>query len=218
MEQSTNPASEFATAKDFANGNRDGGGGVGVNVAALFVQKNGGYFGLPHVDPWDEERDARNYNGPYPVVAHPPCSRWCQLAFINEKRYGHKVGDDGGCFESALGSVRKFRGVLEHPAKTYAWKRFELPKPKRGKWLFGAGGWVTEVSQRAYGHRAIKDTWLYYVGKFQPNLNWERPKPLAQISFCKNHGNSALPRLSKKEASATPTLFRDLLIWLAEIA
>jgi len=27
-------------------------------IAALFVETNGVYFGLPDVDPWDERRDA----------------------------------------------------------------------------------------------------------------------------------------------------------------
>jgi hypothetical protein len=48
-----------------------------TTVAALYVEKDGAYFGLPGVDPWDEERDATLYDGPYPVVAHPPCNRWC---------------------------------------------------------------------------------------------------------------------------------------------
>ena len=58
-------------------------------IAALYVQKNGCYFGLPDVDPWDEERDARLYAGPHPVVAHPPCARWCRLAGLVESRYPH---------------------------------------------------------------------------------------------------------------------------------
>lgn len=45
-------------------------------IAALFVQTNGCYFGIDGVDPWDEKRDARKYEGPYSVVAHPPCERW----------------------------------------------------------------------------------------------------------------------------------------------
>jgi hypothetical protein len=45
-------------------------------IAALFVERNGIYFGIPGVDPWDERRDARTYAGPWPVVAHPPCARW----------------------------------------------------------------------------------------------------------------------------------------------
>ena len=38
-------------------------------VAALFVAKDGPYFGLEGVDPWDGARDARLYAGPHPVVA-----------------------------------------------------------------------------------------------------------------------------------------------------
>lgn len=33
-------------------------------VAALYVETGGSYYGLPDVDPWDEARDARLYNGP----------------------------------------------------------------------------------------------------------------------------------------------------------
>jgi hypothetical protein len=95
-------------------------GGGSIEVAALFVESRGHYFGLDGVEPWDEAQDARKYNGPHPVVAHPPCSSWCQLAHVNKKRYGIEIGDDDGCFKSALESVRKFGGVLEHPAFSYA--------------------------------------------------------------------------------------------------
>jgi hypothetical protein len=27
-------------------------------IAALFVERNGPYYGIPYVDPWDESRDA----------------------------------------------------------------------------------------------------------------------------------------------------------------
>lgn len=90
-------------------------------IAALFVQANGSYYGLPDVDPWDQKRDARLYPGPWPVVAHPPCSRWCRLAGLVEARWGHKRGEDGGCFAFALASVRRWGGVLEHPAYSDAW-------------------------------------------------------------------------------------------------
>ena len=87
-------------------------------IAALYVETNGAYSGRPDVDPWDIERDARRYDGPHPVVAHPPCDRWCKMAPVNQARYGHKVGDDGGCFAAALAAVRRWGGVLEHPALT----------------------------------------------------------------------------------------------------
>src|SRR5262249_22368153 len=122
-------------------------------IAALFVQTDGAYFGLPGVDPWDEPRDARAYGGPHPVVAHPPCGRWCKpLAKVNQTRYGHKIGDDEGRFAAALENVRRYGGVLEHPANSYAWDHFELQRPKRGSWQFDGTFWVTEDSQSAYGH------------------------------------------------------------------
>jgi hypothetical protein len=111
-------------------------------VAALYVEKDGAYFGLPDVDPWDEERDARLYAGPWPVVAHPPCNRWCQLAFLNQAVNGLRVGDDGGTFEAALNAVRAWGGVLEHPAHSHAWAKFDLPKPPESGWQRTfCGGW-----------------------------------------------------------------------------
>ena len=190
-------------------------------IAALYVQRNGVYYGLPDVDPWDEARDARKYAGPWPVVAHPPCTRWCQLARVVEARYGHRVGEDGGCFEAALNAVRSWGGVLEHPALSLAWGKYQLPFPPAFGWRRDLmdGGWVCEVAQRAYGHPARKATWLYYCGEeAPPALNWSRPKPIATVSFMTNHGGGSLPRLTKRAASATPIEFRDLLLSIARSA
>jgi hypothetical protein len=133
-----------------------------VTVAALYVDPNGVYAGLPDVEVWDEARDARQYAGPWPVVAHPPCARWCQLASVNAARWGTPIGEDGGCFAAALDAVRVYGGVLEHPAYSLAWPTFDLPYPVPGHWRrsFLDAGWVTEVAQSAYGHPARKRTWL----------------------------------------------------------
>jgi len=65
-------------------------------IAALYVQTNGCYFGLPDVDPWDEKRDARLYAGPWAVVAHPPCERWGRYWRGGPSvRVPKKKGDDG---------------------------------------------------------------------------------------------------------------------------
>lgn len=194
-------------------------------VAALFVEPNGVYYGLEGVEPWDEKRDARLYRGPHPVVAHPPCGRWCMpLAKVNETRYGHRVGDDGGCFDAALRAVSHYGGMLEHPANTAAWNHFGLAKPKRGVWTFNAHvnsktGWVAQVAQSAYGHRARKRTWLYYCGSTTPppDLDWSEPPPTAVTSWLQRT-NTTLPRITKREADRTPIAFRDLLLSLARSA
>lgn len=192
-----------------------------IRVAALFVQTDGCYFGVDGVDPWDEPRDARLYNGPYPVVAHPPCQRWGAMAAVNWTRWGgehNRPGNDEGCFASALASVRLFGGVLEHPAKTRAWDAYGLTKPKSGGWMCSDdGGFVCEVWQSAYGHRANKATWLYYRGKNPPrDLRWDRPRGTHQIGFHDQRGKSVnKPTLSRMEANATPIEFRDALIRLA---
>ncbi len=194
-------------------------------IAALFVQKDGCYYGLPGVDPWDLERDARKYNGPHPVVAHPPCARWCRLAGLVEARWGLKRGDDGGCFASALASVRRWGGVLEHPAFTDAFGAYGIGSPvSRGWQRTLCGGWVTTVQQAAYGHRARKETWLYAVSKSPlPELAWGDYEGDAVVSSCTVRGDGSFYRgtkdkLSAKAASATPIAFRDMLLSIAESA
>jgi hypothetical protein len=194
-------------------------------IAALFVQNGGGYFGLPDVDPWDVARDARNYAGPYPVVAHPPCSRWCRLAGLVEARWGHKKGDDGGCFAHALKCVRTYGGVLEHPAYSDAWHAYELPvPPSDGGWVGDLwGGWSCHVEQARYGHPAKKATWLYARGVDLPRLRWGHVADqdvTAAVSWCGNRTwkGSDRRRIGKSEASKTPPGFRDLLIAIARTA
>ena len=152
-----------------------------TTVAALFVAKGGCYYDLPGVDPWDAERDARKYQGPHVVVAHPPCQLWVNFAALNFKRWGgehNRPGNDGGCFASALASVREYCGVLEHPAGSNAWKAHGLTAPPReGGWASARWRvnteWVCEVWQSAYGHLARKRTWLYYVGTEPRELDGE---------------------------------------------
>ena len=189
-------------------------------IAALYVQRDGSYSGLQCIDPWDKSRDARRYDGPFPVVAHPPCQLWGKLARVNYARWGgahNKPGNDGGCFAAALAAVRKFGGVLEHPAQSYAWAAHDLAQP-RGRWQRTLdGGWVCEVWQSAYGHRASKATWLYYYGASMPaELDWRRTKGTHQVGGADHRGKELnKPTLSKREANATPEKFRDALLHLA---
>ena len=193
-----------------------------TDVSVLYCNPRGPYPGLV-ADWWDEKRDARLYAGPNPVVAHPPCNRWSvPFAFVNQTRYGLRVGDDGGCFEAALRAVRAYGGVLEHPAGTHAWKHFRLPRPRLGQWstAFVNAGWVAEVSQVAYGHPAEKRTWLYYVGSETPApADWTRPKATGKCGgFRDGDGAHRLRRIRDRHASATPVAFARWLIDLAAAA
>jgi hypothetical protein len=191
-------------------------------VAALFVQPDGPYVDLfvNGVDYYPEYRDARTYKGPLPVIAHPPCQLWGNFARINYARWGgehNKPGNDGGLFAFALAAVNRWGGVLEHPAKTAAWNAHGLKKPATPGWSRSGAGWVCEVWQSAYGHRANKATWLYWRGNGAPReLRWDRVAGSHQIGYTDQRGKKAnKPTLSKREASATPPAFREELISLA---
>lgn len=203
-------------------------------IAALYVETDGCYFNLPGVDPWDEPRDARNYCGPHPVVAHPPCQRWGkfwagQPLWI--KRTGERKikGDDGGCFAWALESVRRYGGVLEHPWGSHAWPHFGLTVPPRtGGWVKAddQGGWTCCVEQGRYGHYARKPTLLYAVGCVLPDLDWgisEHRIPQWAIdkyglAYCKRAGELAFKGGGKdsKARIGTPPPFRDILVNMAK--
>lgn len=212
----------------------------GVGVAALFVDPKGVYPQLLGMNRcWDEARDARGYGTHYatelPVVAHPPCQLWVNMAAVNWKRYGRQRpawypgGDDEECFAAALRAVRAYGGVLEHPAGSHAWAKHGLTSPvgaggRRLPWLTVArwsgldfitpwGEWVCEVWQSAYGHPARKRTWLVYCGTRPPfELRWDRQPGTHQVGWFDRNK----PTLSKRAASATPVAFAEELIRLAE--
>ncbi len=188
-------------------------------IAALFVASDSIYKSLG-CDCYDAERDALTYTGNAPVVAHPPCQRWGNMGKANWARYGgeHNMpGNDGGCFKFALDAVNRCGGVLEHPALTHAWAAYGLPYPGLG-WTRWKQGWVCEVSQSAYGHRARKKTWLYYFGANPPlPARWDSPRGTHQVGFPDKRGKARnKPTLSKREASATPLAFAEFLIALAQ--
>jgi hypothetical protein len=206
-------------------------------IAALFVETNGVYFGLADVQPWDKNADARKYDGPFPVVAHPPCERWGRYwsggpsAGIRRTK-----GADGGCFASALVAVRRFGGVLEHPEASHAWREFGLrTPPKSGGWIVADefGGWTCCVEQGHYGHPARKATWLYACGGdwpggiVTPELRWgpssgqrldEGFHSKEERDAARASGVKPRRRLSTAENLATPIEFRDLLLSIARSA
>lgn len=199
-------------------------------VAALYVETGGSYYGLPGVDPWDEARDARKYAGPHPVVAHPPCQRWGRFWHgSTRKPHQFNLGDDGGCFESALAAVRRWGGVLEHPADSRAWSHYGLNRPKRGEGWAPAdwqGGWTCYVEQGHYGHSSRKPTWLYAFGVVAlPDLDWSLGAQRLPQWMIDRYGYEKARRIGvvamvggkdkTRIRNATPEPFRNLLLSIA---
>lgn len=205
-------------------------------IAALYVKTGGSYYGLPGVDPWDEARDARLYDGPHPVVSHTPCQRWGKLWAgqpLHIKRTGERKikGDDGGCFKASLDAVRKWGGVIEHPWQSHAWPHFGLNVPPReGGWIVADfhGGWTCCVEQGRYGHYARKPTLLVVYGVAMqdlPELDWGIGEPRLDPVVIERMGLKRAKRLGEMAARGggkdsaprigTPEPFRDLLIGIA---
>jgi hypothetical protein len=190
-----------------------------ITVAALYCDRLGVYPGLPGVDCWTKERDARLYDGPWPVVAHPPCGPWGALRHLYR-------GDEHDCAPRALAQVHAFGGVLEHPAGSKFWDAASLPKP--GENWSDYSGHAVEVEQVEWGHVARKRTWLYLVGV--PRSAIEAPPfPGRQPTHYASGGRTSSSRTggavppgmkvcSAQQRNRTPVLFAGYLVRLARAA
>ena len=184
-------------------------------VAVLFVRADSDYKELD-CDAWDAERDARKYQGPHPIVAHPPCRAWGCLRMQAKPLPGER---ELGPW--AVNQVRQWGGVLEHPRASSLFRHCGLPGPKDGtdSW----GGFTLDVDQFWWGHRARKRTWLYVVGCER----WQVPAmPIrlgaAPCLITNQHGlRSGMPgyrkEVTKREREATPPEFARWLIELASL-
>lgn len=202
-------------------------------VAALYVETQGAYFNQPNVDPWDEQRDARKYEGDLPVVAHPPCQRWGRYWHGSPRKpHQFKMGDDDGCFKAALATIKRVGGVIEHPADSHAWAHFGIKKPPRsGGWVdagVGPNSWTCCVYQGHYGHFSGKATWLLVVGVAFENLPtfvWGKTDQRLPDWMVERYGYEKARRIGvmamvggknkTKIRDATPPQFREVLLAIA---
>lgn len=203
-------------------------------VAALYIDPRGPYPKMEGVECWDESRDARLYDGPHPVVAHPACGPWGCLKHLY-------LGGEGGpeLAPRAILQVRRWGGVLEHPAHSKLWaeapgiyppddyrsRRYPLPRPGCGPDVFG--GYTIAVNQSDWGHVARKPTWVYMVGICPEDVT-PAPYPGREPTHWIGGGHDFPGRKSKsapipegiKACSAqqrrrTPPLFAEWLVSLA---
>lgn len=181
-------------------------------VAALYVDALGPYPGRVR-DWYDETRDARIYDGPFPIVAHPPCGPWSSLRSLSRET-------TKGLALHAVKMVRTYGGVLEHPRGSKLFDHVPLPKP--GDLPDAWGGFTLQVSQCDWGHVARKRTWLYIVGLGREALPQAPPRrePSHWVSGVHTPGARGKPPAGVKICSAqqrrrTPEAFANFLIGIA---
>jgi len=180
-------------------------------IAVLFAKHGSIYHEVSGCDVWDKSRDALRWGGGLPVVAHPPCRAWASLR--------HCAKPDPGEKEYALWAieqVRKYGGVLEHPARSTLWPVAGLPD-------IGCtdeyGGWTLVVDQNWWGHRAQKRTRLYICGckpAELPTMPLRLGKATHTVGLWSGRDKkNCRPSISKCEYEATPKMFAE---WLVELA
>jgi hypothetical protein len=176
-------------------------------ISVLFARSDSIYKSL-NCDVWDINRDARNWPGGNPVVAHPPCRAWGRLRHFARPRADEK--------ELAIWAVKQVRengGILEHPSQSTLWEAAGLPSPGQSD---GHGGYTLWISQWWFGHRADKATWLYIVGcvaENLPQMPFKIGEPSHVVQSRKRQGHK--PHISKAEREHTPV---ELAKWLIETA
>lgn len=181
-----------------------------MSVSVLFARSDSIYFSMPNLDVWDKNRDARNYTGTNPVIAHPPCRAWGKLKHFAKPLQGEK--DLARC---AAKTVIKNGGVLEHPNGSSLFSDMQLnqtaiPDDK--------GCFTIVVDQHWFGHKAKKQTKLFICGIKPidiPPIPLSLSEPLYQVGGNSKNGKK---NISKKLREATPEKFAYFLIEIARCA
>ena len=180
-----------------------------IRAAVLCAMRDSLYKAMPGCDVYDAARDARTFAGGVPVVAHPPCAQWGGLrAFAKGDEAERQLGP------WCVGQVRRWGGVLEHPAYSTLWRHEAMPLPGAGADAWG--GWTMPIEQRAFGHPAQKKTWLYIVGMRPAALpDFPLSFELPAGTIATSRGRRLIPEVPKSWRHRTP---EPLARWLVSIA
>lgn len=126
-----------------------------TSIAVLCCHTNSVYKQIPGLDCYDYIRNALEYTGHYPIIAHPPCGMWS--AHLSHQYKGDR-DKDFTLAAHCINLLRRNGGVLEQPANTRMFKRFGLPLPGER-----FGGLETHyVWQSWWGYPTRKKTWLCF--------------------------------------------------------
>jgi hypothetical protein len=114
---------------------------------------------LPGVETFDEKRDARQFAGLNPVIAHPPCRLWTKTLSHQAKSQVPQEEKELG--RACVRAVIKNGGVLEQPAGSKLFEDMSLPVPNQpaDPFLF-----TLYIEQLWFGYPLKKPTWLLISG------------------------------------------------------
>jgi len=180
-------------------------------TTVLFTQEKSIYLQLG-CDCWDIHRDARNYAGSDPVIAHPPCRTWSKMKSLAKPNPAETE-----LALMAIDIVRKNGGVLEHPKGSGLFTQGYLPLPGKPD---PHGGFSICVDQFWWGHLCKKPTLLYIVGVKQselPAIPYSLDCVTRFIASSKATRHTKMKHISKAGRSATPIEFAKWLIQVAAL-
>ena len=175
-----------------------------MKIPVLFTAHNSLYNDIDIFDCYDEKRNAFNYPGRIPLIAHPPCRKFSRLrglstAPLSEKKLAF----------FALAKVRQFGGILEHPRSSTLWLNGNF---KLDGSVDDYGGFLRSVNLSWFGFPAEKKTMLYFVG-IDPALLPAFPMCFNAITHViTSSGISGKKELSALYRSQTPRLMIDYFL------
>lgn len=184
-----------------------------MTLSVLYARSDSVYKRPPfELDVYDFDRDATNFDGNGPVIAHPPCRGWGRLRGLSKATEREKT-----LGLHALNIVRANGGVLEHPESSILFDGVGIKNP-----LFDPGsidefgGFIFPIQQCSFGHKARKNTWLYICG-LKPTELPPYPFIMGEAAYVISTGKRTKKwkkEVSRIDREATPF---DLALWLYEI-
>ncbi len=185
-------------------------------IAALYIDPRGPYPTMPGVLACGlPDCNALEYQGPHPIIAHPPCGPWSSLRHLYE-------GAEHDCAVRAVEQVRRWGGVLEHPYTSNLWHA--VIEPTRSAAPYFRDEYTVVVDQCEWGHVARKRTKLFLVGI--PRSALEPPPFPGRVPTHWASGRRGMPVAidnvppgikvcSAQQRRRTPKLFAEYLVRLA---
>lgn len=143
------------------------------------------YADFPGLDLWPISRDARHYNGPGPIIAHPPCGHWgryCKVCRLPGRDLG----------PHCIATARAFAGIVEQPASSSLFRHTLAAGTPEAPDLWGGCLLTTDLWR--FGFPSEKLTTVYVVRGTLPQLPPPRsgkPRPLERLS---RHQRNATPK------------------------